>query len=478
MKKVTIIGAGLLGCFAARELTKYDLDITVLERNDDVCQGVSKAGTGIVYSGYDTRPGTIKSELTIQSNKKFESLCEELDVRFKKCGSMMVSYGPCADERLRSKLDNGRIGGISGLRIINRDEALALEPCLNPNISMALYSETTGTVNPWELGIAAFECARANGAKFKFNETVRNIARSGNNFIIETNINTYKADVVVNCGGLNAPQLREMCEKPLIRLLPTAADYYVTDSRLGKYINHIIFHEPEEKKKGLTIVPTVGGNLLIGPTERKLLDQSNGDRLDLEDYTNYGNPTAEEGLLELCRMCEQVVPDLPLDGMIRNYGCIRPNPYYVNEQDGTIIKEKKSITELKLVEENGLYSLIGVKTPGMTMAAELATYLADKITNYLGEINLRTDYDPTRKGIMRAKDMNSSERSSYVAKYPDYGRIVCRCEGISEGEIREAIRRGATTVEGVKRRTSAGMGRCQGSYCRQIITSILQEELN
>ncbi len=476
VKKIVIIGAGLLGCFSARALTEYDADITVLEKNDDVCQGISKAGTGIVYSGYDTKPGTVKSELTIRSNMKFENLCNELDVRFRKCGSMMVSFGPHADERLMSKLENGRIGGIAGLRIIGRDEALEMEPCLAPDVSTVLYSETTGTVDPWELGIVAYECASANGASFRFNETVRNIVRLSDGFTIETDDNTYKADVVVNCGGLGAPQIREMCERPLIRLLPTAADYYVTDRDIGKYVSHIIFHESEEKKKGLTIVPTVGGNLLIGPTERKISEQTSGDRLDLVNYDSYACPTAEEGLAALRRLCERVVPGLPLDRFIRNYGTLRPTPYYVNEVDGTIISEKRSISELKLVEENGLFSLIGVKTPGMTMAAELADYLTAKIIDHTGGMQRRSDYDPCRRGIVRVSEMDAAERSAFVSRYPDYGRIVCRCEGISEGEIREAIKRGATTVEAVKRRTSAGMGRCQGGYCRQIIREILEEE--
>lgn len=460
MKKVIVIGAGLLGCFSARALSKYDVEVTVLESNGDVCTGVSKAGSGIVYAGYDTKQATLKSRLCIDSCRTFSELCEVLDVKYKKCGSLMVSYGPRANERILKKLDNGRVGGISGLKIIDREEALAMEPHLNPNISMALFSEETGTVNPWELCIAAYESAVFNGAQFIFNETVCSIDRKEKGFEISTDAATYEADVVVNCAGINADKIRELCEKPQIRLVPTAADYLVTDKSIGTYVNHIIFHETEDKMKGLTIVPTVDGNLIIGSTERQT--------------TAISTATAERGIDYIKHLCSEIIPDLPLNKIIRTYGCMRPNPFYVNE-DGSLIEEKKSISELKLIEENGLYSCIGVKTPGMTMAPELGRYLTEKIVDYLGGAGERTDFVPYRKGIVKINEMADAERAIFVRENPDYGKIICRCEGISEGQIKEAIRRGARTVEAVKRRTSAGMGRCQGSYCRQQIITLLED---
>ena len=460
MKKIVIIGAGLIGCFCARALSEYDLDITVLESRDDVCAGISKAGSGIVYAGYDTKPGTTKSALCINSNRRFRELCETLGVRYRKCGSLMVGFGPKADETIRRKLDNGRIGGISGLKVISREEALELEPGLNKDITTALFSEKTGTVNPWELCIAAYECAVANGVKFIFNETVQSLERADDNgFEIGTDSTTYRADVVVNCAGIYSDRIRELCEKPLIRIVPTAADYLVTDSSLGGFIKHVVFHEPEEGK-GLTIVPTVDGNLLIGATERQAADISTA--------------TDEDGIETLKRLCSEVVPDLPMNKIIRSYGCMRPNPYYVNE-DGSLI-EKKSISELKLIEENGLFSFIGVKTPGMTMAPELGRYLTEKIVARDPSIRVKSDYDPGRTAITRVASISDEDRAQFVSDNPEYGHIICRCEGISEGEIREAIRRGARTVEAVKRRTSAGMGRCQGSYCRQQILQMLEED--
>ena len=460
MKKVIIIGAGLIGCFSARALSKYDVDITVLESSGDVCTGISKAGSGIVYAGYDSKIGTLKSRLTIDSCKNFAELCELLDVRYKRCGSLMLSYGPRADERLAGKLDNGRIGGIAGLRIITRDEALELEPHLNPNISTALYSEETGTANPWELCIAAYECAIGNGVGFRFNETVCDITRRDQGFEVATDKASYSADIVVNCAGINSDKIRERCEKPQIRIVPTAADYMVTDNEMRELVNHIIFHETEDKTKGLTIVPAIDGNLIIGTTERKT--------------EGISTATSENGLSSLKNLCRQIIPDLPLNKIIRTYACMRPNSFYVDE-NGKLLEERKSITELTLLEDNGLFSFIGVKTPGMTMAPELGRYLTEKVIDILGNVKERSDYKPYRTGIIIVKDMPREERELFISNNPDYGHIVCRCEEISEGEIKEAINRGANTVEAVKRRTSSGMGRCQGSYCRQQIIKMLEE---
>ena len=479
MKKVVIIGAGLIGCFAARALSEYDIDITVLERSGDVCTGISKAGTGIVYAGYDNQPDTLKSSMCISGNRNFDELCRTLDVRYNRCGSLMLSYGPEADERIQRKLENGRIGGIVGLRLISRDEALELEPHINPNISTALYSEVTGTVNPWELCIAAYESAVSNGAEFRFNETVCGLHRDANvagsnadsvkyppsgsrTFIVETDQGSYRADAVINCAGLNADSIRELCERPCIRIVPTAADYLVTDKNLSGYINHIIFHEPETKSKGLTIVPTVDGNLLIGGTERERGNDAGF------------SATSLQGIDALKKLCGQILPDMPLDRFIRSYACSRSNPFYVDET-GKILSEKKSISELKLIEENGLYSFIGVKTPGMTMAAELGRYVTNRILEGFENVMKRSDYKPYRSSIVRPQSMPDEEREAFISTHPEYGKIICRCECVSEGEIREAIRRGANTIEAVKRRTSSGMGRCQGSYCRQQIIQMLEE---
>ena len=457
---VLIIGAGLLGCFAARALAAYECSVTVLEAREDVCTGVSRANTGIVYAGYDTKPGTLKTELCVSANAGFAALCRDLDVPFSRCGSLMVALGERGERVLQKKYADGCTNGVEGLRLLSGREVLTMEPALTPHITGGLYSPGTGTVNPWELGIAAFENAAANGVEFRFSEAAVCITRADGGFVVASAAECYFARAVLNCAGLHADAVRELCETPRIRIFPSAAVYLVLDTTVGGHVRHIISHEPEEKGKGLTLVPTVDGNLLVGPTER---DVTSPD----------GAPTGAEGLDLLRRLCTEIVPDLDLSQTIRSFGALRPNPYYVNFQNGKYVPENRGISSFTVLEEDGLLSLIGIKTPGLTCAAQLGHYAADKLIAHLGGAARKADFDPIRRGIPRPAEMPEDTRAAFIAANGDYGRILCRCQGISEGEVREAIRRGATTIDGVKRRVGTGMGRCQGGRCMQHIMELL-----
>ncbi len=437
---VIIIGAGLLGCFAARSLSKYELNTIVLEKREDVCTGISKANSGIVYAGYDMKPGTLKANLTVKANESFKELCEELEVPFNLCGSIMISCGKRAEGVLKKKYEDGLSNGVKDLRLITREEVLELEPNLTPNVTMGLFSGTTGTVNPWELGIAAFENARENGVDFKFNSEVINIEKTDGFFSVCTEHETYLAKFAINCGGLCSDKIREFCEPPKVRIYPSAADYLVLDDTLKGFISHVVFHESEieGKGKGLTLIPTVDGNILAGPASGELIPGE----------LNY---TGERSLSYIRKLCEEIVPSLDLSKTIRNFGATRPNPFYVKE-------EKKGISNFTILEEDGLISLIGIKTPGLTCAKELGDHLSEKVLSFIGGAQKKTDFDPHRKAIKKS-----------------YGKVICRCEGVSEGEIIEAIKRGATTIDGVKRRVKAGMGRCQGGYCMEHVIRLLNE---
>lgn len=459
---VVIIGAGLLGCFAARALAAYDLKITVLEKREDVCTGISRANTGIVYTGCDTKTGTLKTRLCVKANENFAELCRELDVRFARTGSLMVSFGERADGVLKKKYEQGRENGVKGLELLDKSETLSREPNLAENVREALYAPGTGTVDPWELGIAAYENASANGVEFRLGEKLLRMERQGGTFLLETDKNSYRCRTVLNCAGLSAPAVREMLLTPLVRIFPSAADYMVLDTKLRGYVKHVIFHEPEVKGKGLTLVPTVDGNILVGPTEYDFDTQ--------EDYA-----TTAFGLERLRRLCGEIMPGLDLSQLIRNFGSMRPNPYYVREENGIWVPEGKNISSFTVLEEDGLFSLIGIKTPGLSCAAELGKYMAEKLTDYIGCDRKNPAFDPIRKGITRVKDMDTESRRELIERNSDYGKIVCRCREITRGEVLEAIERGAMTVDGVKRRTGAGMGRCQGGYCMQSIMEILME---
>ena len=460
-RDIVIIGAGLLGCFAARALAAYDLAVTVLEAREDVCTGVSRANTGIVYAGYDTKPGTLKTRLCVAGSRGMAALCRELDVPFSPCGSLMVACGERAEAVLRKKYAAGQENGVDGLRLLTGDETLAMEPNLTPRVTAGLWAPGAGTLDPWALGIAAFENARANGVEFRFRAAVRSMRRSGDGFVLETENETWHARAVLNCAGLASDRVREMCERPLVRLFPSAADYLVLDDTARGFVRHVVFHEPEEKGKGLTLVPTVAGNLLVGPTER--------DREGAPGATDAG------GLARLRALCAEIVPALDLGQTIRSFGADRPNPYYVREENGVWQPEARGIGSFTVLAEAGLVSLIGIKTPGLTAAKPLGDYAAEKLLAHLGGAEKKPGFDPCRRAIPEPLRMPADAAAALLSSDPDYGRIVCRCRGVSEGAVREAIRRGAVTLDGVKRRTGAGMGRCQGGFCMQRVLELLAE---
>ena len=462
---VLIIGAGLLGCFTARSLTRYELDVIVLEKESDVCRGISKANTGIIYSGYDNSPGSRKQKLCVQANEEFDTLCRELEVPFKRPGSLMVAYGPRADAVIKKKYDDGLKGGVEGLKLLSGAEAQAMEPSLAEGITSALYAPDTGTVDPWELCIAAYENAQANGAEFFFNSRVKTIRRENRGFIVETDHEIYFTRALVNTAGLSSDKVRELCEKPMIRLFPTAADYIVLDKGSGSIVSHIILHEGEDGK-GLTLVPTVDGNLLVGPTNREASD---------EEVASQDMRTDKEGIDQLKKLCSEVIPELDLSKQIRTFGSLRPDPYYVTEHEGSLKKEEKSIKDIRIIEEDGLLSLIGIKTPGLTFAGELGRIVAEKAAAYAGKTIANRNFDPHRKAIIRARDLDYEERAELIAKDPAYGEIVCACMDVTKAEVLQAVSRGAKGFEAVKRRTGAGFGRCQGSRCRKRIMDIMEE---
>lgn len=457
---VAVVGAGVLGCFAARALTAYDLHVAVFEAREDVCTGITRANTGIVYTGCDARPGTRKARLCVEANRDFGTLCETLGVRFSRCGSLMAAFGPRGAARLERKLSQGRSNGVPDLRLLTPAEVYQREPLLGPGVTAALCAPGTGTVDPWELGIAAFENARDNGAVFRFSEEIRHIERTAGGCRLETSRRTCQARAVVNCAGLRADAVREMVQVPALRLFPTAGDYLVLDHDLAGMISHVIFHEGEDGK-GLTLVPTVDGAILAGPTER----EAGEDRA-----------VSAEGLETLCALCARVVPELPLDRVIRSFAALRPNPRHVRRENGVWVPDPRAVHDFTVLEEDGFISLLGIKTPGLTCAHLLGKLAAEAAVRFLGGPGRNPGFDPRRSPPPRLSGMAEADRAALVRREPDCGEIVCRCREVSRGEILEAIRRGASTVDGVKRRTGAGMGRCQGGRCVQKVLETIAAE--
>lgn len=453
-----VIGAGVLGCFAARSLCRWKLSTLLLEGAGDVCTGITRANTAIIYPGYDNRPGSLKARMTVRANAAFPRLCEDLEVPFKRCGSLLLSYGPAGDRVLQQKLDQGQRNGVPGLALLSGAQAEELEPGVKKGVSTALYAPGTGTVNPWQLGIAACESAVKNGCELRLNSPVTAIGRQGKDYIVETAGECFSCAVVINCAGLAADKVQELLFPPRIRIFPDGADYLVLDKK-AHGPRHILFHETEERGKGLTAVPTVEGSLLLGPNKRPLTQPYAVER---------------QGLEELKAQAAKLLPGLDMDLAIRSFGAVRPNPQMVELRGGKYVPAGRDLGDFPIDRpEPGFFSLMGVKTPGLTCAGELGQYLAAQAAEYL-EAEPRRDFNPRRAAIPRPAALSFAERKALVAAAPDYGEVICLCEAVSRGEVMEAIRRGARDVEGVKRRTGAGLGRCQGGRCRLLIEELLE----
>ena len=432
-----VIGGGILGCMTARNLRRWDISTLLLEKEDDICKGITRANSAIIYAGYDNKPGSLKAALTVRGNTQMDTLCRELDVPFSRCGSLLVTYDSAAVSKLKRKLENGTQNAVPGLKLLTGAEAEALEPQLAKGVAAALYTPTTGTVNPWQLGIAACENAVQNGARVLCDTAVMGIRREESRFVLETNAGEFACKTVCNCAGLWADKVQELAFPPSVRLELDGAEYLVFDTHARKP-ERVIFVQTEVCGKGITAIPCTEGNLLISGV-RKPMD--------------IPFATTPEGLRELHTATKALLPEAETDKIIRSFGAVRPNPY----------KECGESLHDFCIENPapGFYSLIGIKTPGLTCADGLGMLLAEKAAAYLQAEENET-FNPVRKAIPKLGDRE----------------IICQCEGISKEEILEAIRRGARTVDGVKRRVGSGMGRCQGSRCGYAIERILEEWQN
>ena len=428
-----VIGGGILGCFTARNLRRWDISTVLIEQEDDVCKGITRANSAIVYPGYDNKPGSLKAEMTVRGNAGFAAICEELEVPFSRCGSLLVTYDEKSVSRLEQKLENGRKSGVPGLKLLTGAEAEAMEPMLKPGVAAALYAPTTGTVNPWQLGIAAFENAVENGAKAMLNTSVQNIQETDEGYVIETNRETLSCKMVFNCAGLYADQVQELAFAPSVRLHWDSAEYLVLD-KLAQKPGRVIFHQAQSCGKGITAIPCVEGNLLLSGVRKPL---------DLPFATS------RDGLLDLHQAAKALLPGIDMTKVIRSFGAVRPNPYLENGE---------SLHDFCIEHPApGFFSLIGMKTPGLTCANELGQYLAERGAEYI------------------KAEPNAAFQSKRRAITEQDNEIICQCEQITRAEIIEAIRRGASTVDGVKRRVGSGMGRCQGSRCSYAIEQLLEE---
>lgn len=471
MVDVIVIGAGVVGGFVARELLRTKLKVALLEKNNDVCCEVTKANTAIVHSGYNAKSHTIKGKMTVDANENFHQICDELQVQFKRIGSLMIATGDKGIEKIHKKYNTGIQNEVKGLRLLNREETLKLEPNINPDVVMSLYAPTTGVVNPWEYGIAAIENAVDNGAEVYLNTKVNDIEKKNDVFVIQTNTGIFKSKYVINCAGLYSDEINEMVAKPFFKIAPRRGEYYILDTEAGKLVDHIIFQTREDDTKGVIIAPTVEGNILVGPTAE-----------DIEEKSNIS--TSLEKLSLIRNVASKSVKNVPFDLVIRSFSGIRPRPNWIkkNPVTGEIESYEDDVKDFIIGESKkckNFFNVAGIKSPGLTCAHEIGKYVANLVISKMDNPPQNEKFNPNRKKKIRFADLSIDEQKQLIKMNPAYGKMVCRCKKITEAEVVDAIRRnaGAKTVDGVKRRAGTGLGRCQGGFCTEEIIHILAREL-
>ncbi len=456
MRDVTIIGAGVTGSAVARELSAYKLDVLVIEKESDVCEGTSKANSGIVHSGYDAAPGSLKARFNVEGNLLIHELSETLDFPFKENGSLVLALEEEGRDKIRELYERGMANGVPVLRILERDELVKEEPNVSENAVCALYAPTGGIVCPFNMNIAFAENAADNGVSFMFDTEVRNITKKTSDdgsvyYHIETSGEAIDTRAVVNAAGVYADVIHNMISEDKLHITPRKGQYCLMDKTAGSLVSHTLFQLPTKMGKGILVTPTVHGNLMAGPTA--------------EDAGAEDTSTTAEGLDMVLRGGALSVNQLPRM-TITSFAGLR-----AHEDGGDFIVGEAA-------DAPGFFDAAGIESPGLTAAPAIGKYLAQLISDKLGAAK-KEDFISTRKGIPQVALASDEERKKLIEEDPSYARVVCRCELVTEGEIRNAITRtlGARTVDGVKRRTRAGMGRCQAGFCLSRTIPLLAELL-
>lgn len=454
MKDVIIIGAGVSGCAVARELSRYELDICVLEKESDVCEGTSKANSGIVHGGFDAKPGTLKANLNVLGNQMMDEMAEKLDFPFRRNGAMVVCQSKEEMAVLEELMERGKKNGVEGMEMLSRSQALLLEPNLADTVYAAIHIPSSGIVCPFEMNLAYAENAVQNGVQFHLETEVKQIEKMENGFRVLTDKGMFETRFLINAAGVYADIFHNMVSREKIHITPRRGEYCLLDKNAGNLVERTIFQIPTPKGKGVLVTPTVHGNLLIGPTAADITDKE-------------GTETTSDGLEEVMKKCTKSVKNIPKRQIITSFAGLR-----AHEDDGDFI-----IQEVK--DAKGFIDVAGIESPGLSSVPAIGVYVRDIMAG-LTELCEKKEFCEHRKRITRISELSREEQNGLIQENPAYGQIVCRCEGVTMGEILDAIHRplGATTLDGIKRRTRAGMGRCQAGFCTPKNMELLAEELH
>ena len=453
MYDIAIIGGGIIGTSVIRELSKYNLKTVLIEKSSDISNGTTKANSAIIHGGYDAKEGSLMAKFNALGNPMFEKLCKDLDVHYKKIGSLVVAFSEDEKESLKKLYDRGIENGIPDMEIINQKRLRELEPNINEEAVGALLSKTAGIVDPWGLAIALAENAVTNGAEIKMETEVVDIKKEDDGFRVITKKGEFKSKYIINTAGLYADKINEMLNQPSFKINPKRGEYYIMDKELGTLVNHVIFQCPTNEGKGVLVAPTVHGNLLIGPDSEYVNDKE--ETSTMAKQLEYVSKTA----LKTSKM-------INYRKTITTFAGLRAEP-----DTGDFIIEES--------ETKGFINVAGIKSPGLSAAPAIAEYVTGLLKDIDGKFEENINFNPKREQI-KFIELSDEEKAEIIKKDPRYGRIICRCENITEGEIVDIINRpiGAKTVDGVKKRCRPGMGRCQGGFCGPRIQEILARELN
>lgn len=453
MFDVVVIGGGVIGGTILRELSKYKLNICLLEKEHDICMGESKANSGIVHAGFDAVPGTLKAKFNVLGNKMMENYAKELGVKFRKNGALIVAFN---DEDLKTISElkkRGEINGVSNMEIIGKEKLKEIEPNISKNAVGALWAKDSGIICPYGLTIATIGNAMDNGATLYTEFEVVDVKKQENFVVYSADGREVQAKLVINCAGLASGKIAQMVGDNHI-VKGRKGQYILLDKESGDFVNHTLFFTPSEKGKGILVAQTVDNNILLGPTS--------------EELENADTTTQKDGLDFVIEKVNQMVEKAPLYNTITSFAGVRA---YSSVHD-FIIEESKTI--------EGFIHCAGIESPGLTSAPAIAQYVVGEMVSKRFNLEQKDNFIANRKADYFFKDLSIEEKNEVIKKDNRYGKIICRCEQITEGEIVRAIHENppARDVDAIKRRTRSGMGRCQGGFCQTQIVEILARELN
>ncbi|MDR1929283.1 MAG: NAD(P)/FAD-dependent oxidoreductase [Treponema sp.] len=453
MEDVIIIGGGVCGCSLLYALSRYALRVTLVEKENDVSTGTSKANSGIIHAGYDPEPGTLMAKYNVEGNPLIYALCETLDVVHKKTGSLVVGFNDRDRAVIQGLYERGIANQVPGLRIVEYGELHRMEPHLSKDCVCALYAETGGVVSPWEFASAQAEAAVQGGARVRLDTEVTGIRKEGGNFVLATGRGEMESRFVVNAAGVCSDLVSRMVEPEFFTIHHKRGQYFLMDTASSYLVNSVIFQCPNENGKGVIVGPTAHGNLIAGP---------DNERVRGDDRTN-----TAAGMDFVRKMALRSVPDLNFSQSIRNFSGVRAD----STLNDFLVGPSERVP--------GFFNIAGIKSPGLSSSPAIA----QDVTRMLGEAGLKLEKNPrftAGRRVKRFKYMSVEERRKAAAEDPLYGAVICRCETVTEGEIVDAFKRPLPprSLDAVKRRCGAGMGRCQGGFCGPRVLEIAARELS